>query len=127
MLGTRSSDLGHTQYALRTTLLSGRMVANPNILKIPMAIQFARCEYVSRSKGGNVCRKAAYNQRTEIRCERTGELFSFKERSAPAHHEILLPESVHEKFKDSASLWNEVERCEKRIFLECPGRAHSFC
>jgi Ti-type conjugative transfer relaxase TraA len=79
-----------------------------------MAIQFARCAYVSRSTGGNACRKAAYNQREDIRCERTGELFAFKERGGNVHHEILLPENAHEKFKNSSVLWNEAERCEKR-------------
>ena len=80
-----------------------------------MAIQFARCEYVSRSTGGNACRKALYNQRNELRCERTGELFSFKAREGNVHHEILLPDGVSEKFKNSSVLWNEVEACEKRI------------
>lgn len=80
-----------------------------------MAIQFARCEYLSRSGGGNACRKASYNQREAVRCERTGELFSFKERGGNAHHEILLPEGANEKFKNSAILWNEVEVCERRI------------
>ncbi len=79
-----------------------------------MAIQFARCEYVSRSTGGNACRKASYNQREAIRCDRTGELFSFKDRGGNVHHEILLPTSVDEKFKNSSVFWNEVERCEKR-------------
>lgn len=79
-----------------------------------MAIQFARCEYVSRSTGGNACRKASYNQREAIRCEWTGELFSFKDRGGNVHHEILLPNGVDEKFKNSSVLWNEVERCEKR-------------
>jgi Ti-type conjugative transfer relaxase TraA len=79
-----------------------------------MAIQFARCAYVSRSTGGNACRKAAYNQREDIRCERTGELFSFKERGGNVHHEILLPENVHKKFRNSSALWNEAEQCEKR-------------
>lgn len=79
-----------------------------------MAIQFARCEYVSRSSGGNACRKASYNQREEVRCERTGELFSFKERGGNVHHEILLPQGADEKFKNSSVLWNEAERCEKR-------------
>lgn len=79
-----------------------------------MAIQFARCQYVSRSTGGNACRKASYNQRDAIRCERTGELFSFKERGGNVHHEILLPEDAHEKFKNASVLWNEVERCENR-------------
>ncbi|MBS0271766.1 MAG: AAA family ATPase [Proteobacteria bacterium] len=80
-----------------------------------MAIQFARCEYVSRSSGGNACRKASYNQRESVRCERTGELFSFKERNGNVHHEILLPLGADEKFKNSSVLWNEVEACERRI------------
>ncbi len=80
-----------------------------------MAIQFARCEYVSRSSGGNACRKAAYNQRESIRCERTGEVFSFKEKGGNVHHEILLPEGADEKFKNSTVLWNEAEACERRI------------
>ena len=80
-----------------------------------MAIQFARCEYVSRSTGGNACRKASYNQREEMRCDRTGELFSFKARDGNVHHEILLPEGVAEKFKNSSALWNEAEACEKRV------------
>jgi Ti-type conjugative transfer relaxase TraA len=80
-----------------------------------MAIQFARCEYVSRSSGGNACRKASYNQREDVRCERTGELFSFKERGANAHHEIILPAGADEKFKNASVLWNEAEACERRI------------
>jgi len=79
-----------------------------------VAIQFARCEYVSRSSGGNACRKASYNQREEIRCERTGELFSFKERGGNVHHEILLPQGADEKFQNSSVLWNEAERREHR-------------
>ncbi|MBP6951535.1 MAG: AAA family ATPase [Alphaproteobacteria bacterium] len=79
-----------------------------------MAIQFARCEYVSRSSGGNACRKASYNQREDIRCERTGELFSFKERGGNVHHEIILPKGADEKFKNSSVLWNEAEACEGR-------------
>ena len=40
-----------------------------------MAIQFARARYISRSTGGNAVRSAAYNERTAITAERTGELF----------------------------------------------------
>lgn len=79
-----------------------------------MAIQFARCEYVSRSTGGNACRKASYNQRDVVRCERTGEIFSFKERNGNVHHEVLLPEGANVHFKNSSALWNEAENCEKR-------------
>src|SRR3990167_5668503 len=79
-----------------------------------MAIQFARCQYVSRSTGGNACRKASYNQREELRCERTGEVFSFKERGDNVHHEIMLPIGADARFQNSSVLWNEAERCERR-------------
>ena len=79
-----------------------------------MAIQFARCEYVSRSTGGNACRKAAYNERSSIQCERTGETFSFEHKGEAAHHEVLLPEGANARFEDSSTLWNEAEWCERR-------------
>jgi hypothetical protein len=79
-----------------------------------MAIQFARCQYVSRSTGGNACRKAAYNQREVIQCERTGETFSYAEKAGNAHHEIMLPLRTDPKFGESSVLWNEAERCENR-------------
>ncbi len=62
--------------------------------KLQMAIQFARIEYVSRSSGGNACRKAAYNERTKVICERTGEVFSWKGKLDLSYHEILLPEGA---------------------------------
>ena len=38
-----------------------------------MAIQFARAEYVSRSSGKNACCKSAYNARSKVTDEKTGE------------------------------------------------------
>jgi len=88
-----------------------------------MAIQFARIEYGSRSTGANACRKAAYNARESIRCERTGQLFSFKHRTDNIFHAVLLPEGVDPKFKDSATLWNMAENAERRkdsqVYKEC--------
>ncbi len=79
-----------------------------------MAIQFARVQYVSRSSGGNACHKAAYNERSAIRCERTGQLFNFKSKEDLSYHEILLPEGASSIFKDSKLLWNAAEKAEKR-------------
>lgn len=79
-----------------------------------MAIEFARIEYVSRSSGGNACLKAAYNERAAIQCERTGQAFNFKSKSDLSYHEILLPEGVDERFKQSSFLWNAAENAEKR-------------
>ena len=79
-----------------------------------MAIQFARIEYVKRSEGGNVCRKAAYNMRDKVEDQKSGKVFSFKTRGGCEFHEVLLPDGVHEKFKDAGVLWNAVEAAEVR-------------
>ena len=59
-------------------------------------------------------RSAAYNERTAITAERTGELFHFSHRDAPEHHEVLLPEGADGRFADSAVLWNAAEAAERR-------------
>jgi Ti-type conjugative transfer relaxase TraA len=79
-----------------------------------VAIQFARARYISRSTGGSAVRSAAYNERTAITAERTGELFYFSHRDTPAHHEVLLPASADARFADSGVLWNAAEAAEKR-------------
>ena len=79
-----------------------------------MAIAFARARYLSRASGGNAVRSAAYNAREAITAERTGELFHFRHRNAPEHHEVLLPEGADARFADSAVLWNAAETAERR-------------
>jgi len=79
-----------------------------------MAIEFARVRYVKRSDGGNACRSAAYNARSDVRCERTRERFFFGHRDGLLHHEILLPEGADERFRDAATLWNEAQAMERR-------------
>ncbi|KJV71496.1 putative conjugative transfer protein TraA [Orientia tsutsugamushi str. UT76] len=44
---------------------------------IEMAIQFARTEFLTRSKGGDSCRKAAYNARTIVKNEQTKIRYNF--------------------------------------------------
>ena len=79
-----------------------------------MAIQFARARYISRSTGGSAVRSAAYNERAAITSERTGEVYYFKHRDAPEHHEVLLPDGADARFADSAVLWNAAEAAERR-------------
>ena len=79
-----------------------------------MAIEFARVERVSRSSGGNACRKGAYNARCIIEDKNQGIIFNFVNRDDNVYHEILLPERASKSFKDTAILMNEVERLEKR-------------
>ena len=80
-----------------------------------MAIQFARCQIVKRSEGGNSCRSASYNGRSQVKDERTGNVYYFSDRVDNAHHEVMLPKGADEKFKDSSYLWNAVEKAEKRL------------
>tara|TARA_R110002050_G_scaffold44475_2_gene105940 strand:- start:1795 stop:6495 length:4701 start_codon:yes stop_codon:yes gene_type:complete len=80
-----------------------------------MAIQFARCQIVKRSEGGNSCRSASYNGRSMVKDERTGNFYYFSDRVDNAHHEVMLPKGANTQFRDSAYLWNAVERAEKRL------------
>jgi Ti-type conjugative transfer relaxase TraA len=59
-------------------------------------------------------RSAAYNGRDAIQAARTGELFYFKHRDAPEHHEVLLPEGAGALFATSDALWNAAEAAERR-------------
>lgn len=79
-----------------------------------MAIAFARARYISRSDGGSAVRSAAYNAREAIKAERTGEVFYFKHRDAPEHHEVLLPDGAPSKLASADALWNAAEGMEKR-------------
>jgi len=79
-----------------------------------VAIAFARARYLSRAAGGNAVRSAAYNAREAIQAERTGELFHFRHRDAPEHHEVLLPDGAYPRFADCAVLWNAAEAAERR-------------
>ena len=79
-----------------------------------VAISFARARYISRSTGGSAVRSAAYNERTAITAERTGEVFHFRHRDAPEHHAVLLPAGAADKLSDSAVLWNAAEAAERR-------------
>ena len=80
-----------TQYALHSNAIctAARATHKPHV-----AIQFARARYLSRASGGNAVRSAAYNAREAIEAERTGEVFYFRHRDAPEHHEVLLPEGA---------------------------------
>lgn len=80
-----------------------------------MAIAFARLQYVKRSAGQNACHKAAYNGRTTVTNERTGETYNYANKGDNVYHEVLLPHGVHSRFKDPQTLWSYVEQREKRI------------
>ncbi|SPR07689.1 conjugal transfer protein TraA [Orientia tsutsugamushi] len=80
---------------------------------IEMAIQFTRIEFLTRSKGGDSCRKAAYNARTIVENEKTGIKYNFSRKKDNVYHTVLIPDYVNQKFKNIQTLMNEVERTAK--------------
>ena len=79
-----------------------------------MAIGFARVERVSRSDNKNACCKGAYNARSEVVDEKTGEVFNFTKHGGSVYHEMLLPEHVDKKFKNTSELMNAIEHIERK-------------
>ncbi|WP_371219481.1 AAA family ATPase [Orientia tsutsugamushi] len=78
-----------------------------------MAIQFTRIEFLTRSKGGDSCRKAAYNARTIVKNENTGIKYNFSRKKDNVYHTVLIPDYVKQEFKNIQTLMNEVERTAK--------------
>lgn len=81
-----------------------------------MAIGQARNEFVQRSKGQNICHKAAYIDRSRLEFEGTKfqdrKLYDYSNREAPLAKKIMLPEGVDEKFLNPEILWNAAEKIE---------------
>jgi len=70
---------------------------------------------LKRSAEKSSCYLAAYNARERIEDVRTGDVYDYSYRSDLFHHCILAPE--HTPFnivENSAVLWNEIEKIEKR-------------
>ena len=83
-----------------------------------MAIGQARNEFVQRSKGQNICHKAAYIDRSQIEFKGTKfqdkKLYDYSNRETPLAKKIMLPEGADEKFLNPEILWNAVEQIEKQ-------------
>ena len=81
-----------------------------------MAIGQARNEFVQRSKGQNICHKAAYIDRSRLEFEGTKfqdrKLYDYSNREAPLVKKIMLPEGADEKFLKPEILWNAAEKIE---------------
>lgn len=80
-----------------------------------MAMFHLSFNMLKRSAGKSSCYLAAYNARERIEDVRTGDVYDYSYRSDLFHHCILAPE--HTPFnivENSAVLWNEIEKIEKR-------------
>jgi hypothetical protein len=79
-----------------------------------MAIFHLSAKTVSRGKGQSAIAKAAYNSRDKIRDERTGEMKDYSRGEGVVFSGIFAPKDAPAWARDRATLWNEVERTEKR-------------
>ncbi|MGD0819407.1 MAG: Ti-type conjugative transfer relaxase TraA [Desulfomonilia bacterium] len=79
-----------------------------------MACYHSTTKIVSRSSGRSAVSAAAYRSREKLYDERQDLTFDYSKKKDLAHAEILLPENAPERMRDRQTLWNEVERAEKR-------------
>lgn len=80
-----------------------------------MAIFHLSFSMLKRSAGKSSCYLAAYNTRERIEDVRTGDVYDYSYRSDLFHHCILAPEHTPLNIvENSAVLWNEIEKIEKR-------------
>jgi len=57
---------------------------------------------------------SAYNSRQRLKDEKTGLIFDYTKKEDLLHEQIILPENAPARFYDRSTLWNEVEKIEKR-------------
>ena len=80
-----------------------------------VAIYHCSVKIISRSSGRSSVASAAYRAGEKLYNEYDGCTHDYSKRNDIVHTEIILPDNAPEKFKDRETLWNEVEKTEKRI------------
>jgi Ti-type conjugative transfer relaxase TraA len=79
-----------------------------------MASYHLSAKIVQRSSGRSAVAAAAYRSRTTLYDQRQGLTFDYSRKKDLSHSEILVPDKAPERFKDRPTLWNEVEKVERR-------------
>lgn len=79
-----------------------------------MACYHLTTKVITRSAGRSAVAAAAYRSRDRLFDERQGMEFDYTQKKDLAYSEILLPDNAPVRWKDRQTLWNEVERTEKR-------------
>ncbi len=80
-----------------------------------MAIYRCEARIITRGKGHSAVAAAAYRTGTKIQDERAGKTHNYSSRQKGVVESVILrPENAPAFSQDTASLWNEVERSEKR-------------
>lgn len=79
-----------------------------------MAIYHLSAKIISRADGRSVVAAAAYRAGENLKEESTGITFDYTRKQGVAHTEILAPASAPNWVYDRPTLWNNVDRAEKR-------------
>jgi len=79
-----------------------------------MAIYHCSIKLIGRSGGRSAVASAAYRSGEKLLNEETGILHDFTRKGGVVMSEILLPANAPDRFHDRQTLWNEVQKVEKR-------------
>ena len=79
-----------------------------------MAIYHCSVKIIGRSSGRSAVAAAAYRAGQKITNERDGLTHDYSRKSGVAHSEIMLPTHAPTEWTDRATLWNAVEKIERR-------------
>lgn len=79
-----------------------------------MSIYHCSIKIISRSGGRSAVASAAYRSGEKLYNEETGLMHDFSQKGGVVYTEILLPENAPDRFRDRQTLWNEVQKVEKR-------------
>lgn len=79
-----------------------------------MALMHTQFKILKRSEGKSAVYLTAYNNRLRARDERTGDLYNYQKKDDLYYSEVMLPDNAPECFRDPVTLWNHLEKFEKR-------------
>ena len=80
-----------------------------------MAIYHFSVKDIGRGKGRSAVACAAYRSGEKLNCERYGLERDYTKKQGVEFKKIYAPENAKKELLDRQSLWNEVERVEKRV------------
>ena len=79
-----------------------------------MAIYHLSGSIISRSQGRSALASAAYRSGEKLADERQGLIHDYSKKQDVVFCEVFLPQGAPQNFKDRETLWNAVEKSEKR-------------
>ena len=80
-----------------------------------MAIYHCSIKLIGRSCGRSADASAAYRSGEKLLNQETGIIHDFTRKGRVVMSEILLPANAPDRYHDRQTLWNEVQKVEKKI------------